>query len=123
MTAHDRPIVLKSVDVLLGRGRGTYGRQGNQAFMRIISSYVPNYAAAKSNKGELQSSVWTLWYHPIRNNLIDSIPRFPPDKIRITDEVVSLVQDTGARFLGKDDSTGEVYEVSHTEARMKVSQV
>ena len=36
---------------------------------------------------------------------------------------MSLVQDTGGRFVDLDTDTGEFYEVSHTEARMKVSQV
>ncbi|KAL7556678.1 hypothetical protein ACA910_018339 [Epithemia clementina (nom. ined.)] len=92
-------IVSKDVDVFLGRGRGSYERKGNQAFMRIISSYVATYTAATKNK----------------------------DKIRITDEIVSLIKDAGGRFLGIEKSSNggraeTLYEVSHTEARMKVSQ-
>ncbi|KAL7556675.1 hypothetical protein ACA910_018336 [Epithemia clementina (nom. ined.)] len=87
-------IVLKSVDVLLGRGKGCYEHIGNQTFMRIITSFVNIYTAATSNK----------------------------DKIRITDEIVSLVHDSGGRFLAIDNANGELYEVSYTDARMKVSQ-
>ena len=94
-TMNTRPITAKPVDVLLGRGRGFYEWKGNIAYMQMISHYLPAYVAATKNK----------------------------DKIRITVEILTLVKDSGGRFLGMDDRCGQPYEVSDAEARIKVSQV
>ena len=48
---------------------------------------------------------------------------FSSDKIFVTVEILSLVKDNGGRFLALDVPTGELYEVSDAEARIKVSQV
>ncbi|KAL7571895.1 hypothetical protein ACA910_006532 [Epithemia clementina (nom. ined.)] len=58
----------------------------------MISAYLPAYIAATKNK----------------------------DKIRITVEIISLVKNSGGRFLASDDRV--LYEVSDAEARSKVSQ-
>ena len=88
------PTCPRPADVFMGRGKGTYERRGNKAYMEIISSYLPAYMTARNNA----------------------------DKIRITEDVIALVKRGGGRFLGADKDK-QVYEVSDAEARIKVSQV
>ena len=85
----------RPADVVMGRGKGIYERQGNKAYMEIISSFVPAYRTARKNA----------------------------DKIRITQDVIALVKQGGGRFLGMNPRNKQVYEVSDGEARIKVSQV
>ena len=99
-------------DVLSGRGKGSYDWQGNVAYLQLLASFVPAYVATSSNK----------------------------DKILITQQIVSLVQKQGGRFLGftnnadnendnkkgrntKKENGGKLYVVSDEEARIRVSQV
>ena len=99
-------------DVLSGRGKGSYDWQGNVAYLQLLASFVPAYVATSSNK----------------------------DKIHITQQIVSLIQKQGGRFLGfinnadnkndnkkgrntKKKNGGKLYVVSDEEARLRVSQV
>ena len=109
-------------DVFLGRGKGSYGRQGNLLYTSIIRSHVTMYMKLTKNQ----------------------------DKIRLTQQIVELVKTKGCRFLRRAEATsvgkgaakrsgsskeeeegeeeeeeeeGELYEVSDVEARLKVAQV
>ncbi|KAL7580455.1 hypothetical protein ACA910_004471 [Epithemia clementina (nom. ined.)] len=84
----------KSNDILLGRGKGSYEWHGTVVLMKLVSSYVPAYSAAKGKK----------------------------DKISITEEILDRVKKTGSRFLAVDEVNGGLFEICDADARLKISQ-
>ncbi|KAL7556679.1 hypothetical protein ACA910_018340 [Epithemia clementina (nom. ined.)] len=98
-------IGIKPVDVLLGRGKGSYDWEGNVVYKQLLESHLPVYIAATKNR----------------------------DKIQITNMIVAQVKSTGGRFLGIENiCAGEngiggaeerLYEISDSAARLKVAQV
>ena len=83
------------LDVLLGRGSGTYHHIGNRAFRRLVASYRPAYTT-------LPKGIKTLLAH----NLVD------------------FVRKNGGRFLcrGDDENGGWWYECGDERAVQKVRQ-
>ena len=89
----DSPAAINSDDVLCGRGGGTNSQIGNRRFRKLVQEFQPTYLMARRKEKPLLART-----------------------------IVLIIRKRGGRFLKKDDSTGELYEVGDAKAEAKTSQ-
>lgn len=80
-------------DVLCGRGNVFASNPGNVAFQRIICENMDKYSAVKGGR---------------------------PEKVKVVDDVMRQVKESGARIVKHEVETNRWYEISRAEAHQKV---
>jgi len=85
---------IHNLDVLCGRGGRSNHHFGNKVYRQVVSDMKMNYKSIDGKKG----------------------------KTNLSRAIVDHVIGYGGRFVKKEDSTGNYYLLSHTEARRKTSQ-
>jgi hypothetical protein len=80
-------------DVLCGRGGGTNSQVGNRRFRKLVQDFQPTYLLARRKEKPLLART-----------------------------IVLIIRKRGGRFLKKDDTTGEMFEVGDIKAEAKTSQ-
>jgi len=89
----DSPAAINSHDVLCGRGGGTNSQIGNRRFRKLVQEFQPTYLLARRKEKPLLART-----------------------------IVLIIRQRGGRFLKKNDSTSELYEVGDSKAEAKTSQ-
>lgn len=84
---------VNTYDVLCGRGGGTNSQIGNRRFRQLVQDFQPIYLLARRKEKPLLART-----------------------------IVIIIRKRGGRFLKKDDSTGELFEVGDSKAEAKTSQ-
>jgi hypothetical protein len=78
------------LDIVCGRGKGSYRRPGNRRLLCIVYQYIPLYSAAKSKVA----------------------------KGKILNAIMAGIRSNGARFLKRNN--GSWYELSELQARERI---
>lgn len=79
------------IDICCGRGKGNWSHRGNHFFKQIIKQNAQRYSEARS-----------------RN-----------DKTIVINRVIELMKQRGARFLKRDEASGEWLDIGEEQAREK----
>lgn len=84
---------VRDTDVFCGRDRSCHSHPGNIRFRQLVGNYRDQYQNSTQRD----------------------------DKTRLTNEIMSIVQSCGGRFLKQEEITGEWHQVHNTYAHEKVS--
>ena len=82
-----------ALDICCGRGKGRWNSPGNQRFKEVVQDNLQRYGDAPTKA----------------------------DKSRVVESVVTTIQKLGGRFVKKDDSSGNWYQIGPRDARSKVA--
>jgi len=84
----------RNVDVIIGKGMGSYHHIGNEMFRNIIASRIEDYAITKCKK----------------------------EKSEIVQSIMSQVRNNGGEFIKKNTETGQWFNSETNLVRNKISQ-
>ena len=82
-----------ALDICCGRGKGRWNSPGNQRFKQVVQDNLQRYGDAPTKA----------------------------DKSRVVESVVTTIQKLGGRFVKKDESSGNWYQIGPRDARSKVA--
>lgn len=80
------------LDILCGRGNIFSNHEGNRYFLKVIRASLKDYVDAKNR----------------------------PDKIKVVDNILVMIKNSGARFAKRDNNSKQWYQLNDVQVHQKV---